>query len=116
MANSELIFVGLKGSVVALSSANGQIVWQTKLKGGSFVHLVLDGENLFASTQGEIFCLEPATGQPRWTNPLKGFGVGIASIVTRTSGQGGAIMMAEQQYQQDQASSSAAASGPSSVY
>jgi hypothetical protein len=37
MKTSDLIFVGIKGSVVALNRATGQQVWVARLKGGDFV-------------------------------------------------------------------------------
>ncbi len=87
MSKEELVYVGIKGKVIALSRATGEIRWSTRLgegllSGGSFVHLVVDGKDLFATTQGTISCLDAATGKTRWQNGLKGFGFGIASIAT----------------------------------
>lgn len=91
MANEELVYVGIKGRVVALSRARGQIIWSTKLGGalvggGGFVHVVVDGDYLYATTQGVISCLDAVTGKVRWFNELKGCGFGIASIATRNCG------------------------------
>ena len=77
---SKIIYLGVKGSVVAIDSATGQLIWSTDLKGGQFVNVVLDGNNLFATTRGEIFCLDPQGGGIRWHNPLKGYGLGVISI------------------------------------
>lgn len=89
MANEELVYIGIKGKVVALSRANGQIIWTTDLDAGflngAFVHVVVDGNNVFATTQGEVSCLDAATGRVRWQNALRGYGLGIASIATRNS-------------------------------
>src|ERR1035438_9098367 len=41
MKDSPLIFIGIKGSVVALNRATGQQVWATHLKGSDFVNVVL---------------------------------------------------------------------------
>lgn len=109
MPKEELVYVGIKGTVMALSSTTGQILWQTVLKGGDFIHLVLDGDNLFAGTKGEVFCLDPATGHQRWCNPLKGFGFGLASIVTRNGSTNSATLMAEQRQQEQQSSGRTAA-------
>ena len=86
MANEELVYIGIKGKVVALSRATGAMRWSQDLGagflGGAFVHVVVDGDDIFAATQGEITCLDAATGQIHWQNPLKGYGLGIASIAT----------------------------------
>jgi outer membrane protein assembly factor BamB len=83
MSNAEMIFVGIKGTAIALARATGEILWQTHLKGSGFVHLVWDGDQFYATTQGEVFCLDPATGDAHWNNPLKGYGLGLASIAVR---------------------------------
>ena len=101
-----IIHVGIKGTVIALDRATGAIVWQTPLKGGDFVNVVLDGDDLFATTKGEVFCLEPTDGRIRWQNPLKGFGLGLATIA---SGASSTPAMAQHRRNQDEASSAAAA-------
>jgi putative pyrroloquinoline-quinone binding quinoprotein len=82
MKTSDLVFVGIKGSVVALDRASGQQVWATRLKGHDFVNVVLQNGAILATCHGEIFCLDPLTGERRWHNPLKGFGTGLATIAT----------------------------------
>ena len=44
MAQSKIIYLGVKGSVMALDSTTGQQVWLTQLKGTEFVNVVLDGD------------------------------------------------------------------------
>jgi outer membrane protein assembly factor BamB len=112
MAEANLVYVGIKGTAVALDGATGGIVWQTRLKGGDFVHLVLARGNLLATTYGEIFCLDPATGEVRWKNPLKGFGLGLASIAARGGPQDAeVILLAEQERRRAAQDSAAAAPG-----
>lgn len=108
MKTSDLMFVGIKGSVIALNRDTGQQVWATHLKGADFVNVVLDGENLLASASGEIFCLDPLTGVGRWHNPLKGFGTGFVTLAT-VSNPGGdnSAAFAEKRRRDDQASASA---------
>ena len=77
---AKIIYLGVRGSVVAVNSATGEIVWSTALKGAEFVNVILDGNNLFATTRGEIFCLDPAGGGIRWHNPMKGYGLGLITI------------------------------------
>jgi len=110
MKTSELVFVGIKGSVVALKRTTGEQVWATHLKGWDFVNVVLDAGKLLASTHGEIFCLDPLTGNGLWHNGLKGFGTGLATIATEDTGAGGnALVLAEKQRQDEQAAAAATA-------
>lgn len=114
MAESKLIYLGVKGSVIAVSSATGQPVWETALKGAEFVNVVLDGDNLFATTRGEIFCLEPQAGGIRWHNPLRGYGWGLITIAGEGIAQNAAAVGSEKRRRdQQQAAASASASAGS---
>ena len=111
MKTSDLVFIGIKGSVVALNHFTGQQAWATRLKGSDFVNVVLDDEVVLASCCGEIFCLNALTGKGLWHNPLKGFGTGLATIATdHDPGTGNALVLAEK-HRRDAAASAAAASG-----
>lgn len=101
MANSSLLYIGIKGSVLALDRATGEPVWTAALKGSDFVNVAaLDGD-LYAATKGEIFCLDAVTGHVRWNNPLKGYGWGLISIAT--SGGGQAVLLREKQRRDEEA-------------
>ena len=77
----DLLYVGIKGSVVALQKSDGKIAWSVRLpKGSSFVPIVQQGERLYAASSGEVSCLDAASGKVLWHNPLKGFGSGYASL------------------------------------
>ena len=78
--SNSLLYLGIKGTVVALDRRSGMEHWRTPLKGYDFVNLVLEQDSLYATTKGEIFCLDPLSGQVRWNNPLKGMGFGIVTI------------------------------------
>ena len=109
MKTSDLVFIGIKGSVVALDRATGQQVWATRLKGTDFVNVVLEKEVLLASCCGEIFCLNPLTGNGLWHNPLKGFGTGLATIANENNpGSGNAPVLAEKCRRDQEAAASAA--------
>jgi outer membrane protein assembly factor BamB len=110
MAKQNVIFVGIKGTVVALDRATGEVLWMNELKGGDFVNLVVDDDYLYATTRGEIFCLDPATGALRWHNRLKGLGYGLVTMATTSGGQ--IASMAEKR-RRDQAAAAAAASSAS---
>ncbi len=102
--STNTIFIGIKGTALALDRATGVEVWRTPLKGSDFVNLVLDGGDLFASTRGEVFCLNPANGEVRWNNPLRGLGWGLVAFANS-----GAVMLAEERRRRE-ASNAAAAS------
>ncbi len=109
MKTSELVFVGIGRSVVALNQANGEQVWTARLKGYDFVNVVLDSDRLLATSSGEIYCLDPFTGNVLWHNPLKGHGTGLATIATEQNPAGGnAAAMAEKRCRDEAASASAA--------
>jgi hypothetical protein len=111
MKISELVFVGIKGTVVALDRVTGQQVWVAHLKGMDFVNVVVDEGKILATVRGEIFCLEPATGQIVWHNRLKGFGLGLASIATeRTSQNSMTAALAGKRRQDEEAAAAASAS------
>ena len=110
MNTAHLIFIGIKGSVVALNRATGQQVWVTRLKGSDFVNVILQDGAVLASCRGEIFCLHPLTGILMWHNPLKGFGVGLATIATEHNpGEGNAPVLAEKRRRDEAAAASGAA-------
>jgi outer membrane protein assembly factor BamB len=109
MAQSKIIYLGMKGAVMAVSTSTGQPVWETALKGSDFVNVVLDGDNLFATTRGEIFCLDPQGGGIRWHNPLRGYGWGLVTIAGEGIGQNVSAVMAEKR-RRDQEQASAASS------
>ena len=109
MKTSDLVFIGIKGSVVALDRATGQQVWATHLKGSDFVNVVVQDGTVLASCYGEIFCLDPFTGNARWHNPLKGFGRGLATIATEHNpGDENAAVLAEKRRRDEAAEASSA--------
>ena len=110
MAKPNLVFVGIRGSVLALDKNSGAHVWETKLKGGTFVTLLVDGDRLLAGANGEIFCLDAATGQILWHDGLKGYGFGLMSIAT-ANGSSDSSASAAEFCRQQEADSSAAAAG-----
>ena len=109
MKTSDLVFIGIKGSVVALNRATGQQEWATHLKGSDFVNVVLLGGAVLASCYGEIFCLDPLTGNALWHNPLKGFGTGLATFATEQNpGSGNAPVLSDKRRRDEAAAASAA--------
>jgi outer membrane protein assembly factor BamB len=82
MKTSDLIFIGIKGSVLALYRDTGQQAWATRLKGMDFVNILLEEGKVLATCCGEIFCLDALSGRALWHNPLKGYGRGLATMAT----------------------------------
>ena len=74
------VFVGLKGTVVAIDRSSGETLWSTQLKGRDFVTVSVDDGAVFAATRGSVYRLDPATGSVQWSNDLPGLGWGIATI------------------------------------
>ena len=107
MKTAQLVFIGIKGSVVALNRATGQQEWATHLKGSDFVNVVVQDGAVLASCYGEIFCLDPLTGASMWHNPLKGFGRGLATIATECNPGSDAPVLAEK-HRRDQAAAASA--------
>jgi outer membrane protein assembly factor BamB len=109
-----LLFVAIHGTVLALERTTGVEVWRTALKGGEFVNLHLDGEDLFATARGEVYCLDPSTGAVRWNNKLPKLGWGLVALATAgapSAHNTGAL--AEHRRRQQQGASSAAAASAS---
>ena|SRR5947209_15358449 len=110
MKLSEPIFIGIRGSVLALNRSTGKQVWAAQLKGAGFVNVVLDEQMIVATTCGEVFCLDPVSGHPLWHNPLKGYGRDLASVATEgRPGAGGAVLVAEKRRREQEAAAAAAA-------
>jgi len=103
MRPTPLLFIGIKGTVLALNRATGEEVWRTHLKASDFIHVVLDNGELYAATKGELFAVDPASGQVRWQNSLAGLGRGLVSIASSSSG----ITVVQEKRQRDQAAASA---------
>jgi outer membrane protein assembly factor BamB len=86
MDTSEMLFVGLKEHVVALSKREGREIWKTKLIGGftvageRFVTVLVDNDRVYAHTRGNLFCLDTLNGKQLWTNELAGLGYDIATL------------------------------------
>jgi outer membrane protein assembly factor BamB len=113
MPHSKIIYLGVKGSVIAMDPATGRQLWSVHLKGSDFVNVVLDGENLYATTHGEIFCLDPENGDGRWHDRLSGFGLGFVSIAGEGIASGQSLLQAAELARRQREAASAATSGAS---
>jgi outer membrane protein assembly factor BamB len=105
MPRNNLLYIGIKGTALALDRGTGQEVWRTPLKGSDFVNVALVDGDLYATSRGELFCLDAGTGSIRWKNPLTGFGLGLISIA---AWDGQAVLLQEKRRREQ---AEAAASG-----
>ena len=106
MASQGNLFIGIRGTVLAIDRTTGKEVWTSSLKGSEFVNVVLDGGQLFAASKGRLYRLDPATGQILWENGLTGLGWGLVSIAQAGNGN---VMTMEEKRRQDEAAAAAGA-------
>jgi outer membrane protein assembly factor BamB len=111
MKISDLIYVGIKGSVIALNRLTGEQVWATHLKGSDFVNVLLDSGQVIATCRGEIFCLDPLTGAQLWHNRLKGLGTGLATIAAEDAVRSTVVSVLAEKQRRDQQAAAAASAG-----
>jgi outer membrane protein assembly factor BamB len=79
--NAGLLYVGIKGTVLALRKDDGEVAWTTRLRrGSSFVPIVEDGDRIYAVSGGEVSCLDSTSGDLLWHNSMKGLGTGYAAL------------------------------------
>jgi len=103
---SSQIFIGIRGSVIALDRGTGQQLWKSELRGKDFVNVILDDDRVIASTKGEVFCLDAATGQLTWRNELPGEGWGLVTIAT-ASGSSNSMPPFREKQRRDEAAQAA---------
>ena len=85
MKANDILLLGLKRKVTALSRSDGCQLWCTELPGGGlasadFISLICDDTRVFAYRGGHLHCLDLLTGDLLWSNDLPGYGYGLASV------------------------------------
>jgi len=116
MKTSDLVFIGIKGSVLALDRTTGEQQWGTHLKGSDFVNILVENGRIFATCAGEAFCLDPASGAAVWHNPLKGLGRGLATIATEDTVRSTlTAVLAEKRRRDEEAAAAAGAAAATSA-
>ncbi len=84
MNHDDILLLGLKHSVTAISRREARTLWKTELPGSisgyDFVTVLADDRFVFAHTAGKLHCLDLANGQLLWSNELPGYGYGLASL------------------------------------
>jgi outer membrane protein assembly factor BamB len=107
MPRQPLLFVGIRGRVVALDRYTGDEVWRVQF-GSDYLTVFWDGEALFAATAGEIWRMEPDTGDLLWHNKMRGLGQGLVSLAS-THAPGGSDPSVEHYRRLTQAAAASAA-------
>jgi len=102
---SNILAVGIRGTVVAIDRDTGTTLWSTGLKGSDFVNVAVEGGDVFAASKGRLYRLDGSTGEIRWCNELPGLGWGIVSIAGAPQ-----VAAVEEKRRRDAAAAAAAAS------
>ncbi len=90
MDAQDLLFIGTRGHVRAVSKRTGRKQWETSLPGTGYtlVTLLYEEPVLYAASRGLLFALDPLDGNIVWKNSLKGLGhdhIVLATTSTSTS-------------------------------
>lgn len=107
----DIIYIGMKGSVLAIEKMTGMELWRTHLKSSHFVVVVLDGELIIAHTKGELFGIDARSGKVIWQNSLEGMGYGYATVASRNISEQQTVAAIQQIIAQQRAAQGAAANG-----
>jgi outer membrane protein assembly factor BamB len=79
-------YIAFNGRVFALDRRDGSILWRwTTPKGGNFVILLPDGDQLLVCSDGYLWALRAEDGTPLWSQPFKGEGTGIPVLASPRS-------------------------------
>ncbi|MBI9016403.1 MAG: PQQ-binding-like beta-propeller repeat protein [Phycisphaerae bacterium] len=106
-----ILYLGIKGSVVAIDRGNGAELWRCKLKGSSFVNILVTERDIYAHTGGHLYCVDRESGQEVWHNELKGLGFGMAMLALEGISTDAAAVIHEIQAQQQRNSAAAGGAG-----
>ena len=106
---NDIMYLGVRGSVVAFEKLSGKEIWRRHLKGAAFVTLAIDEKEIFAHTGGHLFCVDKETGRELWSNGLKGLGYGLGMIAIDSANASNAAMVQQIQAQQAAAGTAVAA-------
>ena len=80
------IYVAFNGRVFALDRRDGSILWRWQPpKGGNFVTLLPDGDQLLVCSNGYLWALRAEDGALLWSQPFKGEGTGIPVLASPRS-------------------------------
>lgn len=113
MNHNDILLLGVKSQVIAVSKLDGQTLWSTDLPSGmglgaEFVTVLSDQKHAFAHTHGKLHCLDLADGRILWTNELPGCGYGLSGLSFPGGLSAPDTTAAQQQFASQQAAAAAA--------
>lgn len=94
---SEILYAGTGGFIVAINRESGCELWRTKLpRGGTtqIVNLLLKGRQLFVGYDGRVVCIDADTGSVLWQNGLPKTGYNPVIMAMVGAGASAAIVLA----------------------
>lgn len=109
--NDPILYLGIKGNVVAVKKADGKEIWRTNLKGSEPVTLAVEDDWIYALNCGRLYCLDKHSGKVLWKNGLKGLGYDLGMVSVGEGSSDGAAMAQMNQAQQAAAAAAAAVVG-----
>ncbi len=77
---SNEVYLGVKGSVVAIDKTTGHEKWRTHLRGSGFVTTLVDTDIILAHTNGHLYGVDKHDGRQLWHNELPGLGYGLGML------------------------------------
>lgn len=113
----KVVFAAFNGRVFAIDRRDGSVLWRWKVpKGGAFVTLLPDGDQLLVCSGGYLWALRAEDGTELWSQPFKGEGTGIPMLASpRTGGtttSAPALLIAVAEEEERRRQSSAASNSP----
>ena len=99
MKKQKYLYVFSNGRIAKISKANGEIVWEVKLKEHGMAHvtignLKLEEDRVYFGGYGKLICLNEKDGSLVWKNELKGWG--YSYVIFANSGNDDAMSAAAQ--------------------
>jgi outer membrane protein assembly factor BamB len=79
-SSADVVYIGIKGHVVAVAAVSGEELWRTKVKRSTYITICVQPNAIYAGASGHLFCLDPSTGAIRWENRLPGLGTGLITF------------------------------------
>jgi len=82
--SADLLFVGTRGHVRAVSKRTGRLAWDLSLPGTGYevVTILVEDDVVYAGSRGHLFAIHAISGELLWQNGLKGLGYEPLTLAT----------------------------------
>lgn len=91
----QVVYIAFNHRVFALDRRDGTIRWRWKApKGGDFVTLLPDGDQVIVCSDGYLWALSAEDGKERWFQPFKGEGTGVPVLTSPRATAGAEVASA----------------------